>query len=96
MLPLAPGRLSTTIGLAEHLVQASAQQPRQDIGGAAGGIRHDDAHGFRLDNFAPKPRLRHTTLHYYLIGLRLTCDLYLYVARVCSAAEAGSVGFPEN
>ena len=44
MLPPAPALLSTMNGLAEGLAELGRERAREDVGGAAGRERHDDAH----------------------------------------------------
>src|SRR5215472_635528 len=44
VLPLAPGRFSIIQRLIEARLQVICDQPRDHVGGGAGGERHDDLH----------------------------------------------------
>ena len=56
MLPPAPGLLSTTNGWPNALLQLGRERARQDVGGAAGGKRHDDAHRARWPGLRARQR----------------------------------------
>jgi hypothetical protein len=47
MLPLAPGRFSITTGWPSAAVRPFLEQPRGEVGAAAGRVRHDHGDGAR-------------------------------------------------